>query len=118
MLPRVLSNNSGYASTGSLNNQVTLLKASSSRTPTGEFVQSHEVVSVVWASIQMLAAKYTEKPQQVVTEATHKVTIRYMPGITTANLVKTLDARIWNIESVFDPDERRVELQLFCYERG
>jgi SPP1 family predicted phage head-tail adaptor len=117
MQPRRLSTNYAYASTGSLTNQVTLVKASSSRTPTGEFVQKHEAVAVVWARIQMLAAKYTEKTEKVVTEATDKVTIRYIPGVTTALMVQHADGRLWNIEGVFDTDEKHVELALFCYER-
>jgi SPP1 family predicted phage head-tail adaptor len=118
MLPRRVSNNSGYTSTGAMQHRVTLVQASSSRTATGEFVQTHEVVATVWAAIQMLAQKYTEKQQQVITEATHKVTIRYMAGVTTEMLVQLSDGRIWNIEAAIDPDERGVELQLFCYERN
>jgi SPP1 family predicted phage head-tail adaptor len=118
MLPRRLSNNSGYTSTGAMQHRVTLVQASTSRTATGEFVQSHEAVVTVWAAIQMLAQKYTEKEQKVITEATHKVTIRYMAGVTTEMLVQLADGRIWNIKAAVDPDERGVEIHLFCYERN
>lgn len=118
MLPRRLSTNLSYTPTGALQHRVTLSKPSAQRTASGEFVQQYESFATCWASIQMLAAKYTEKTQQVVTEATHKITIRYIPGVTSAMTVQLSDGRVWNIEAVSDPDERHVELQLFCYERN
>lgn len=118
MLPRRLSMNLGYTPTGAMQHRVVLSKPSSQRSATGEFVQRYEPFATCWASVQALAAKYTEKPQQVVSESTHKVTMRYISGVTTAMTVTLTDGRIWNIEAVFDPDERHVELQLFCYERN
>jgi SPP1 family predicted phage head-tail adaptor len=117
MLPRRLSTNLSYTPTGAMQHRVVLSKASSQRTATGEFVQRYEPFATCWASIQMLAGKYTEKTQQVITESTHKIIIRYIPGVTTAMTVQLSDGRVWNIEAVADPDERHVELQLFCYER-
>ncbi len=116
MLPRRLSNYS-YASAGSLNQRVTLVQLSESRTATGAIVNKQEPVATVWARIDALTSKYTEKPEEVVAESTHRVTIRYMPGITTANLVQLSDGRLWNIQAVFDPDESKANLQLYCYER-
>lgn len=118
MLPRRLNNGVGYASTGAMSNRVSVLQRSQARdATTGEFLTTHELVATVWAKIDMLATKYIERPEQVTTEATHKVTIRYMSGITTANLIQ-FDNRVFNIEAVFDPDERKRELHLMCYERN
>jgi SPP1 family predicted phage head-tail adaptor len=117
MQPRRLSTNRTYTPTGAMTTRVTLSQPSEQRGPTGEFIQQYEPFATCWASIEMLAAKYTEKTQLVIAEATHKVTIRYLP-VTPSMTVILPDGRIWNIEAVFDPDERKVELQLFCYERN
>ena len=117
MLPRRLSNNVAYAPAGSLNQRITLVQLSESRSATGAVVSTHEPVATVWARIGALTSKYTEKSEAVITEATHRVTIRYISGVTTANLVQISDGRLWEIQAVLDPDERHVELQLFCYER-
>jgi SPP1 family predicted phage head-tail adaptor len=116
MLPRTL-NGFSYASAGSMNQRVTLVRLSESRTETGAVVNAAEPVATVWAKIEALTSKYTEKVETVVSEATHKVTIRYLSGITTANLVELSDGRVWLIEAVFDPAEQHAEMQLFCYSR-
>jgi SPP1 family predicted phage head-tail adaptor len=118
MLPRRLSNNVAYASAGSMTERVTLVQLSESRTATGAIVNTHEPVATVWARIDALTSKYTEKTEEVITEATHRVSIRWMSGITSANLVALSDGRVWNIQAALDPDERRVQLDLYCYERN
>jgi SPP1 family predicted phage head-tail adaptor len=117
MLPRRLSNNVSYVSAGSMTERVALLTASQSKDADGEFVQAHELVATVWGRVDALTSKYIEKPESVTTEATHKVTIRWMPGITSANLVQLSDGRIFDIQAALDPDERKVNLALYCYER-
>lgn len=116
MLPRPI-NSASYAAAGSMNQRVTLVQLSESRTETGAIVNTAEPVATVWARIEPLTSKYTEKTETVLTEATHKVTIHYLSGITTANLVELSDGRVWMIQAVLDPDERRAELQLYCYSR-
>lgn len=86
------------------------------RDANSEFLDPEPFAQGLWARIQYLTSKYIEKTQQVVTEATHKVIIRYMDGITDQMQVRS-GVQIFNIESVIDPDERKVELWLFCYER-
>jgi SPP1 family predicted phage head-tail adaptor len=117
MLPRSL-NTATYASAGSMNQRVTLVQLSESRTATGAIVNTHEPVATVWAKIEALTSKYTEKVEQVISEATHRVSIRWMSGITSANLVELSDGRVWNIQAALDPDERRAQIDLYCYERN
>jgi SPP1 family predicted phage head-tail adaptor len=116
MLPRRL-NGTAYTGTGSLNARVTLLKKSDARDANGEDVQSHEAVATVWAKVEPLVYKYTEKQERVVTESTHKITIRFVQGITADNLVQLADGTVMNIEAVNDPDQKRTELWLMCYAR-
>ena|SRR5579884_3623248 len=96
--------------------QIQLLEQNSQRDKNGEFL-SPTIFAQLWAKVEALAGKYSEKSQQVVSEATHKVTIHYLPGVTSAMKVQ-LNSRVFNVEYVADPDERQVELWLFCYERN
>lgn len=106
-----------YTPLGAFEHRIQLMQQNSLRDSNGEFL-ADIVVAECWAAIRAIAQKYTEKQQQVVTEATHKVIIHYIPGVTSNLKVKLADGRIWNIEAVADPDERQVELNLYCYERN
>src|ERR1700743_1749757 len=116
MLPRRL-NGTGYTGTGSLNTRVILLKKSDARDAQGDEVQSHEVVATVWAKVEPLVYKYTEKPEHVTVESTHKMTIRFSPDASADNLVQLADNTLMNIEAVYDPDQKQTELWLMCYAR-
>jgi SPP1 family predicted phage head-tail adaptor len=106
-----------YTPIGAFTTYISLMQKNSLRDTSGEFL-ADVVFAQCWAAIRALATKYTEKTQQVVTEATHKVIIPYISGVTSALKVKLPDGRIWNIEAAADPDERQVELNLYCYERN
>lgn len=117
MLPRRLSTGTAYAPTGSLNQQITLLERSTQRDALGNFIDPG-TFATCWARIEPLASKYTQDQQQIVTEATHRITIRYIPNVTTALTIQLSSGAIWNIESVLDPDGRQFELWLMAYERN
>jgi SPP1 family predicted phage head-tail adaptor len=117
MLPRRLNTGTAYVSTGSMNTRVSLLKPSQAKDANGDFVQTQELVCVVWANVEAITQKYTDRPELTVSEATHLVTLRYTSGITSKNLVGFADGRVWNIESAVDPDEQKINLKLYCYER-
>lgn len=106
-----------YTPVGAFTTLIQLMDKNSLRDSNGEFL-ADVLFAECWASIRAISQKYTEKQQQVVTEATHKVIIHYIPGVTSEMKVKLPDGRIWNIEDVADPDERQVELNLYCYERN
>lgn len=116
MLPRRLSNGVGYTNVGALQHQVYILQRNTRRDANGDFLPP-VVFATCWARVQALTDKYTEKAQQVVTEATHRVTVRYIPGLDTSMQVQ-FNGRIFNIAAILDPDERQVELWLMCYERN
>jgi SPP1 family predicted phage head-tail adaptor len=116
MLPRRL-NGTAYTGSGSLNTRVTLLKKSDARDAQGELISSQEAVATVWAKVEPLVYKYTEKQEHVTVESTHKITIRFLAGIDATNLVQLPDETVMNIEAAYDPDQRKVELWLMCYAR-
>jgi SPP1 family predicted phage head-tail adaptor len=101
--------------------QINILSASKRRDPsTGEFLSPDVFAGGIWARIQYVADRVQEKTEQVVTEATHKVTIRFIPGVVSSMTLQDITqpiAKLFNISAVVDPDGRQFELWLFCYER-
>jgi SPP1 family predicted phage head-tail adaptor len=118
MLPRRVSDNFAYTPRGSMNRQVQLLKPSTRRDASGEFLDP-DVFATCWAKITSITPKYTEKKDQVVVEATHKIVIPYVDGITSEFTVKLISTgQIFLILEPNDPDQRQVELWLRCYQRN
>lgn len=69
------------------------------------------------AKIGTMVGKELEAAQQVVSEVTHKITIRYRPGIFARQVVLYGD-RFFTIEYVSNVNERNVKLELLCIERN
>ncbi len=81
---------------------------------TGVYAQ----IEGLWATTQAV-----KLGQQVVTEVTHRVTIRYMPGLRSRMFIlyndpDTPNPRRFDIDKIIDPDEKKVELRLNCIERN
>lgn len=70
-----------------------------------------------WAAIEPLTGRELYVAQQRVAEVSHKVTIRWFPGIL-ANQGIWYGKRLFDIQVVLDPDERKCFLVLLCKERN
>jgi SPP1 family predicted phage head-tail adaptor len=70
-----------------------------------------------WAAIEPLTGRELFAAQQRVAEVSHKVTIRWRPGIL-ANQGVWYGKRQFDIQVVLDPDERKCFLVLLCKERN
>lgn len=118
MLPRRLSTNQSYQPRGGMNTRIQLLKPNTTRDSSGELLPP-DVFLECWARVQTLAPKYTEKTEQVVTEANILVIMPYVPGVTSAMLVKVVeDGSVMEIKNPNDPQGTKVELYLQCYLRN
>lgn len=71
----------------------------------------------IWAEIKPLSGRELVEAQQVVADASHLVTIRYLSGVTPQKRI-LFGTRELYIESVQNTDERRRELVLTCVERS
>lgn len=71
------------------------------------------------AKIETLTGRELYAAQQKVSEVTHKITIRWQPGIVAKMNVLWFDeaSRFFQIEDRQDPDGRRIRLELLCIER-
>jgi head-tail adaptor len=74
-------------------------------------------IEALWTTTQ--ARKFQ---QQVLTETSHRITIRYRPGLSTRMFIKynhpdAGEIRL-DIDSINDPDFKRVELQILAIARN
>lgn len=72
-----------------------------------------------WAKIEPVALvaqrrEYVDGPQ-VLADVTHRITMRYMSGITVRHRI-VYGTRTFGIQMVIDPDETQTTLELLCKE--
>lgn len=72
-------------------------------------------VASVWANIKPLTGTELVAASAVNNETTHQIVIRYRVGITAA-MRATYGTRIFNIQTVIEPEMAHVSLQLLCIE--
>ena len=102
---------------GRMRHRVTLeaIPTDQARNPLGEQRQAWQAEQVCWARVETLDGRELYREVQVQPSATHKVTIRYRPGVTEA---KRFDfrGRYLNIYRVDNADQLNDELICYCFE--
>jgi len=99
---------------GNLKHKVTIQTYSETQSSFGEPVKSWVNLTQAYASITPLSAKEFFKAG-VQAEASHKVEIRYVPGVTSKMRV-LYGVRVFSIESVLNIREANKSLVLVCSE--
>lgn len=78
------------------------------------------VLATVWAAIEMPNGRDALVAQSFASSVTHRITMRWIPGVLAKQQVKWVDAesrtRTFQIEAVLNPDEKNKVLQLFAVE--
>jgi SPP1 family predicted phage head-tail adaptor len=82
----------------------------------GSAIDNATPFATVWAEVLDLSGRELEAAQQKVSEVTHRITLRYIPGVKAKQNV-WFDDRQFQIEDVQDPDQRKKILYLLCIER-
>jgi len=70
-------------------------------------------IARVYARVETLSGRELVEAQQLKQDVTHRVTIRYLSGLTGKHRVLRASDSILNIEAVI-PDERNTRQQLMC----
>jgi SPP1 family predicted phage head-tail adaptor len=78
---------------------------------------SESVVATTRAAVEPVTSRERDQAMSVQTERTHRVNLRYRPGITETMTVG-LGSRRFRIVGIRDLDERHRELELVCVEIG
>ncbi len=82
----------------------------------GGMVTNWASLGPVWAAIEAATQSERFAPSTVVSGATHLITVRYLPNVTTAAKVE-FKGRQFGIDGIDNVDERNEWLKLSCTEK-
>lgn len=100
---------------GELRHIITLQKLENTQNDYGEVIEVWKDILTTRAGIYPVSGKEFFSAETMNSEVSHKVNMRYIPGITSNMRIK-FGERCFNIESVINFQERNIELQLMCKE--
>lgn len=101
---------------GNYRHIITIEKLSENRNEFGEVIKKNwTTFTITRASIRPINGKEFYQAETINSEVTHKLNLRYKPGIKTDMRIK-FGARVFEIISVINFEERNVELQIMCKE--
>ena len=114
-----------YTPTGEMDQQIDFYDQPIDPDPTtGQRQEPSVFASGVWAKIETLwsTSQPERLPQQILPEVSHRITIKYMPGIKEQMFIvyhhpDNGDMR-FDIAQVGDPDFKMVELKILAIARG
>lgn len=98
-----------------MRHRVTLRKKEIAEDALMQQLEAWTDIATVWARIEPLSGREYFAARQENTEVTTRITIRYLPGITTDSRV-VFGGRVFEVLSAIDPEERCESLILMCNE--
>lgn len=102
---------------GRLRHKISIIKETTEQNSYGEPTQSYDYVyQGLYASVDPILGREYFAAKTENSEITHRVKLRYKPGIK-PNMMVQFGNRYFDIKSSIDYQERHVELQLMCIER-
>ena len=101
---------------GQLRHLVTIQQTTASRdSDTGEATDAWSTFAECYANVMPLRGNELIQAQQVQAHVTHRVSIRFLDGVT-GDMRVIHDSRTLHIEGVIDVGERGREMELMCRE--
>lgn len=100
---------------GKLRHRVTVQRLVKQDDGYGGIIETWQDVATLWAVVEPLRGWERFAAQQVQSALSHKVTLRYRPGIT-PQMRLLYGTRVLTVESVVDVGERHERLELLCSE--
>ncbi len=100
---------------GKLRHRIAIEVPAETQGSDGSILTTWETFATAWATIEPLIGREYFAQQREQATASHKIRMRYQPGITHKMRV-ALGTRIFEIESVLNVGERKREIVLMCSE--
>ena len=100
---------------GKLRHRILIEQAAETREADGSVIDAWSTYATVQASIEPISAREYFAAQSTQADVTHRITLRYLAGVTPKMRVKH-GSRLFDILSVINVKERNRELQLMCRE--
>ncbi len=82
----------------------------------GGFSESWVAVATLWCDVRPIAGSEAVEADRLAGRVSHEIALRYRPGVVPAMRFRG-GARVFEIVSVIDVDERRRWLKCLCEER-
>lgn len=102
---------------GLLNRRITIQSPSATQDEYGQLTPQWDDLIHTWASIRAATSKEVFAASGFTSEVSHIITIRYRPAVTIRSKYRALfNGRVFNIQTVTDPDESKAQLKLLCLE--
>ena len=89
---------------GSMNKRVIIQAVTQSADSQGGFTETWATYKTVWAAIKPISGGETFQASQYRTPVTHKITMRYLPSITTKHRI-LYGSRVFAIKEIIDVDD-------------
>ena len=100
---------------GRLRHRIEIQRATEGRNQHGGVEEDWQPIATRWAAIQPFRARELFAAQQVQSQVTHRIWMRYFEGLQSTDRIK-FGQRIFNIDGIRNIDERNRELEVFCME--
>lgn len=100
---------------GRLRHRVSIQQRVEARNGYGELISTWSTLATVWGSVEPIRGREFFEAEQVQSEISTRVRIRYYDGIT-AQMRVLFGSRKLQILAVIDVNERHKEMQLMCKE--
>lgn len=100
---------------GKLKHRVTIQEYTTTRDSFGAEIEAWVDIATVWASVEPLTGREYFQMQQINTEISTKVTMRFKAGVT-VKMRLIYNNRIFEIISLINTEEKDVQLVLMCRE--
>lgn len=104
-------------SAGGLNRRVSIEAYTGARDSIGQPTKTPVVLATVWARIEPLFGYELKEGDRVVSDVSHRVTIRYRPDVT-AKMRVVFGSRVFDITAVRHDEEHRQMTFLDCKEHA
>jgi SPP1 family predicted phage head-tail adaptor len=105
---------------GAMRHQISLLAPSTVSDELGG-VSGTTTLWSGWAQVKTLQGRELYNAQQIVAQVTHKIVMRWIPGVQANQTVLFVGpggvTTTFQVQYVINPDERMRELDLLCIER-
>jgi SPP1 family predicted phage head-tail adaptor len=98
-----------------MDKQVTIQSVTQTTDDQGGFTEAWATFATVWAYVRPVKGYERFQAQQLQTPVTHKLTVRYLAGVTTKHRI-LFDSRVFEIKEVINVEEQNAFLELICIE--
>lgn len=100
---------------GALRHKIIIQQPAGVRDSNGQMVETWTTFATVWASVEPLQGREFFAADQINSEITTRIRLRYLSGIT-QDMRISFDSRIYDIRSIIQVREIHHEMQLMCKE--